>query len=81
MVPLGKNVLVSLLPEPPRSAILITDGIAPERITRRATVKATGALVQHVSRGETVLVRTTLGVQCGNYLLVPEEACVATIND
>jgi hypothetical protein len=79
MTPIGQNVLVRLLPERPRSTILYTEGIAPDQITRRGVVEATGRLCRNVKPGDTVLVRTTLGVSIGDLSLFPENACVATI--
>ena len=81
MTPIGRNALVALLPEPPKSTILYTEGIAPEGITRRAVVQAVGGLCEHVAVGDTVLVRTTLGVQLGDLVLVPENACIAKVLD
>lgn len=81
MTPIGRNALVEILPERPKSSILYTEGIGTEAITRRAVVKAVGGLCQHVAVGDTVLIRTTLGVQVGNLTLVPENACVARVLD
>jgi hypothetical protein len=81
MKPIGRNVLVALLPPPPKSTILFTEGIGTGGITQRGIVKATGAKCQHVTVGDTVLVRTTLGVAIGDLTLFPENACVARVEE
>ena len=81
MRPIGRTVLVSMLPAPPKSTLIYTDGIGTDSITQRAKVVATGDKCQHVEVGDTVLVRTTLGVVVGDLTLFPENACVARVEE
>ena len=62
--PFGHHVVLSLLPEPPKSNRLIVQ--APVSLTRRAMVQAVGGLVQTVKVGETVLCRANMGSSWGD---------------
>lgn len=77
--PIGRRVLLALLPEPPKSSLLITEGIAPEGLTRRATVVAAGERCKYVTPGDVVVVRTTTGKTVGDHLVIEEQACVAIV--
>lgn len=82
MTPIGRHVVVRLLPEPPRSTIIHMDHLTPDAMNRRATVVSVGSTCRNVKPGETVVVRLAVGVAIdadGGLYLVPEVACVATI--
>lgn len=81
MIPIGRHVIVTLLPEAPASTILYTEGLAPEKLTRRAVVKAVGSLCRHTVPQSVVIVRSNLGTQIGSDLLLPESACLATVTE
>ena len=77
--PLGRRVLLDLLPEPPKSTLLITEGLTPEGLTRRARVVAAGERCKYVQVGDIVVVRTTTGKTVGAQLVIEEQACLATL--
>ena len=78
--PFGHHVVLSLLPEPPKSERLIVQ--APASLTRRATVVSIGGLVQSVKVGETVLCRANMGSSWGDddTVVMPETAILARLD-
>lgn len=79
LTPLGRRVLLTLLPEPPKSTIILDPGLTPEGLTRRGTVLAVGEKCQYVAVGDTVIVRISTGKTVGDQMVIEEQAILATI--
>lgn len=75
--PVGQYVTVSLLPDEPKSGLLTV--IAPENMTRKATVLSIGQGVPDLTVGSTVLCRPLQGHYIGELLLLPHTAVIATV--
>lgn len=79
MTPLGRNVLLDLLPETPRSTLIYTEGLGAEGLVQRGVIRAVGPRCRYATVGQTVLCRITLGTKVGDHLLLPETACLAEV--
>lgn len=79
LMPIGRYVLLQMLPETPASPLLVAS-LAPEGLTRRGTVLAVGGTCKYLRGGEAVIVRITTGKTIGtDQLVIHETACLATV--
>ena len=76
--PCGNRVLVTLMPDPPRSDLLVVI-TSPSR-AQRAKVVAIGPEVRDVKPGELVLVSRLAGQEVGDKVLMPEGSVLAHLN-
>ena len=77
LLPLQNYVLVELLPEAPRSALLVV--ISSPARAQRAKVVAVGPEVKDVKAGAEVLVSRLAGQEVGDKVLLREESVLATL--
>lgn len=76
MTPLGRYIVVELLPEPRASSVLLTP--PTDHPMRWATITAIGPLVRDLQVQQQALVSTHQGTYFGDALLLPAQSVLAT---
>ena len=79
LIPLGDLVVVELLPEPPRSSLLVVI-TSPSR-SQLAKIVAIGPEVRDVQVGERVLVSRLAGQDVGDKVILQERSVLAHVKD